>query len=114
MILGCLLLVIGGSHAGTGPECEEREEQEIQSRVSGCLASVTFQFEDARDAAGEVLDVREAVCLLVAQAVDDCCGLWKECHSGEEVKIHFLAVQTPDSRVCGQLNWLHCHSLSHF
>ena len=60
-MLGCLLLVISGSHAGSGPECGEREEQEIQSRVSGCLASATFQFEDARDAAREVEDVREDI-----------------------------------------------------
>jgi len=86
MIRGCLLLlVIGGSHAGSEPEWEEKEEQEIQSRVSGCLASVTFQFEDARDAAREILDVREAICLLVAQAVG-CGSMWKECHSGEEVQ----------------------------
>jgi len=84
-MLGCLLLVISGSHAGSGPECGEREEQEIQSRVSGCLASATFQFEDARDAAREVEDVREAACLLVAQAFH-CGSMWKECHSGEEVQ----------------------------
>ena len=84
------LLVVGGSQAGSGPECEEWEEQELQSRVSGCLASVTFRFEDARDAAREVVDVREAVCLLVDQAVDDCGSMWQECHSGEEVKILFL------------------------
>lgn len=91
MILGCLLLVIGGSHAGSEPECGEREEQEIQSKVSGCLASATFQFEDARDAAGDVVDVREAACLLVAQVLD-CGSTWKECHSGEEVKISFLVL----------------------
>ena len=90
MLSSCLLLalVVGGSHAGSEPECGEGEEQELQSRVSSCLASVTFQFEDARDAAREVVEVQEAACQLVARAVDDCGSMWEECHSGEEVKIN--------------------------
>jgi len=108
MILGCLLLVIGGSHAGSEPECGEREEQEIQSKVSGCLASATFQFEDARDAAGDVVDVREAACLLVAQVLD-CGSTWKECHSGEEVQrlkdmqLEALMVEHREVQLCPQV-----------
>ena len=89
MTLGYLLLglLVAGSHAGSEPECGEREEQELQSKVSGCLASATFQFEDRRDAAREVEQVREAACLLVVQAVDECGSMWGQCHSGEEVNI---------------------------
>ena len=88
MLFSCLLLAPGLLVAGSDdPECGERDEQEVQGRVSRCLASATFQFEDARDAATEVVEVREAACLLVAKAVDDCGSVWKECHSGEEVKI---------------------------
>ena len=88
MLIGCLLLAlaVAGGHSENNPECTEQEEQEVASKVSACLVAATFQFEEVRDSAEDAADVREAVCLLLAQAVDGCASLWNECHSAKEVK----------------------------
>ena len=88
MLIGCLLLAlaVAGGHSENNPECSEQEEQEVASKVSACNVAATFQFEEVRDSAEDAADVREAVCLLLAQAVDGCASLWNECHSAKEVK----------------------------
>ena len=88
MLVGCLLLAlaVAGGHSESNPECTEQQEQEVASKVSACLVAATFQFEEVRDSAEDATDVREAVCLLLAQAVDGCASLWKECHNAKEVK----------------------------
>ena len=45
----------------------------------------TFQFEEAYDRAKPVnqsVDVWNAACLFLVEAVVDCRSMWKECHSG--------------------------------